>query len=95
MATVENARQAAQLPVGTKIGIPLGGNRKVLMTTAEKRAGVFRDGRAGWFINGADFPVTDSQLFTYGRGWVTSEPVDGECSACEEPHGDGPCAGWA
>lgn len=73
MATVTTPHQAARLPAGTVVGIP-----PLWMTTAEKRADVFRGGRAGWFINGVDFPVSDAQLFTYGRGWVTTEPVDGE-----------------
>ena len=65
MQIIETAAQAAKLPPGTVVGIP-----PLWMTTAEKRADVFRGGRAGWFINGADFPVSDGQLFTYGRGWA-------------------------
>lgn len=60
-------QDAERLPVGTVIGLP-----PLWMTTAEKRADVFRGGRAGWFINGADFPVSDGQLFSYGRGWTVT-----------------------
>jgi hypothetical protein len=69
---IATRQDAERLPPGTVIGIPL-----MWMTTAEKRADVFRGGRHGWFINGADCPVSDGQLFSYGRGWIVkSLPAD-------------------